>query len=252
MNPEVDLEGGHTFRPPSLTGERVKNGMIHTVDEGRSKDNKEFVALMNAVTEKHRDQGEVCVEKRREEFESIACDEGMLCWVRLDYCKLCCPCSVVFSCVVFVSLLFASSVVQFVVVGVVLCFVVVVLSLCSFSMMCRVVLPYIVFMLLCFTVLFIAVLFYLMLCSFSFVVLLLCVVVVVALCCWRLYCCFCCCCCCCVAVLCIFVLVCHVLVPHCVCVLVVLLSFLVQSFFETLQYCDEWRKFTSVSQSISQ
>ena len=60
--------------------------------------------------------------------------------------------------------------------------------------MCRVVLPYIVFMLLCFTVLFIAVLFYLMLCSFSFVVLLL--WVVVALCCWRLYCCFCCCCCC--------------------------------------------------------
>ena len=28
--------------------------------------------------------------------------------------------------------------------------------------------------------------------------------------------------------------------------------FLVQSFFETLQYCDEWRKFTSVSQSVSQ
>ena len=28
--------------------------------------------------------------------------------------------------------------------------------------------------------------------------------------------------------------------------------FLVQSFFETLQYCDEWRKFTSVSQSDSQ
>ena len=25
-------------------------------------------------------------------------------------------------------------------------------------------------------------------------------------------------------------------------------GFLVQSFFETLQYCDEWRKFTSVSQ----
>ncbi len=25
--------------------------------------------------------------------------------------------------------------------------------------------------------------------------------------------------------------------------------FLVQSFFETLQYCDEWRKFTSVIQS---
>ena len=96
MNPEVDLEGGHTFRPPSLTGERVKNGMVHTVDEGRSKDNKEFVALMNAVTEKHRDQGEVCVEKRREEFESIACDEGVLCWVRLDCCNLCCPCSVFF------------------------------------------------------------------------------------------------------------------------------------------------------------
>ena len=31
-----------------------------------------------------------------------------------------------------------------------------------------------------------------------------------------------------------------------------ILSFLVQSFFETLQYCDEWRKFTSVSQSVSQ
>ena len=29
-------------------------------------------------------------------------------------------------------------------------------------------------------------------------------------------------------------------------------SFLVQSFKETLQYCDEWRKFTSVSQSDSQ
>ena len=28
--------------------------------------------------------------------------------------------------------------------------------------------------------------------------------------------------------------------------------FLVQSFFETLQYCDEWRKFTSVSQSVSE
>ena len=28
--------------------------------------------------------------------------------------------------------------------------------------------------------------------------------------------------------------------------------FLVQSFFETLQYCDEWRKFTSVSQSVTQ
>ena len=27
--------------------------------------------------------------------------------------------------------------------------------------------------------------------------------------------------------------------------------FLVQSFFETLQYCDEWRKFTSVIQSFS-
>ncbi len=26
--------------------------------------------------------------------------------------------------------------------------------------------------------------------------------------------------------------------------------FLVQSFFETLQYCDEWRKFTSVSHSV--
>ena len=29
-------------------------------------------------------------------------------------------------------------------------------------------------------------------------------------------------------------------------------AFLVQSFKETLQYCDEWRKFTSVSQSVSQ
>ena len=29
-------------------------------------------------------------------------------------------------------------------------------------------------------------------------------------------------------------------------------SFLVQSFKETLQYCDEWRKFTSVSQTVSQ
>ena len=28
-------------------------------------------------------------------------------------------------------------------------------------------------------------------------------------------------------------------------------QFLVQSFFETLQYCDEWRKFTSVSDSVS-
>ena len=27
--------------------------------------------------------------------------------------------------------------------------------------------------------------------------------------------------------------------------------FLVQSFFETVHYCDEWRKFTSVSQSVS-
>ena len=26
------------------------------------------------------------------------------------------------------------------------------------------------------------------------------------------------------------------------------IPFLVQSFFETLQYCDEWRKFTSVSE----
>ena len=26
---------------------------------------------------------------------------------------------------------------------------------------------------------------------------------------------------------------------------------LVQSFKETLQYCDEWRKFTSVSESVS-
>ena len=30
------------------------------------------------------------------------------------------------------------------------------------------------------------------------------------------------------------------------------IPFLVQSFFETLQYCDEWRKFTSVSQSVSE
>ena len=30
------------------------------------------------------------------------------------------------------------------------------------------------------------------------------------------------------------------------------MSFLVQSFKETLQYCDEWRKFTSVSQSVSE
>ena len=29
-------------------------------------------------------------------------------------------------------------------------------------------------------------------------------------------------------------------------------SFLVQSFKETLQYCDEWRKFTSVIQSVIQ
>ena len=28
-------------------------------------------------------------------------------------------------------------------------------------------------------------------------------------------------------------------------------AFLVQSFFETLQYCDEWRKFTSVIKSLS-
>ncbi len=28
-------------------------------------------------------------------------------------------------------------------------------------------------------------------------------------------------------------------------------QFLVQSFFETLHYCDEWRKFTSVIQSFS-
>ena len=76
MNPEVDLEGGHTFRPPSWTGESVKNNVNRAVDEGRSKDNKDFVALMNAVSEKHRDQGEVCVEKTREEFESIASDEG--------------------------------------------------------------------------------------------------------------------------------------------------------------------------------
>ena len=29
-------------------------------------------------------------------------------------------------------------------------------------------------------------------------------------------------------------------------------SFLVQNFKETLQYCDEWRKFTSVSESVSE
>ena len=29
-------------------------------------------------------------------------------------------------------------------------------------------------------------------------------------------------------------------------------SFLVQSFKETLQYCDEWGKFTSDSQTVSQ
>ena len=34
--------------------------------------------------------------------------------------------------------------------------------------------------------------------------------------------------------------------------LIKLPSFLVQSFKETLQYCDEWRKFTSVSDSVSQ
>ena len=70
------MEGGHTFRPPSLTTEQYRNGVEKTVDEGRSKDNKEFVALMNAVSEKHKDQAEVCVEKIREEFESIASDEG--------------------------------------------------------------------------------------------------------------------------------------------------------------------------------
>ena len=29
-------------------------------------------------------------------------------------------------------------------------------------------------------------------------------------------------------------------------------QFLVQSIFETLHYCDEWRKFTSGSQAVSQ
>ena len=104
MNPEVDLEGGHTFRPPSLTGESLKNGLNPTVDEGRSKDNKEFVALMKTVSEKHRDQGEVCVEKTRVEFENIASDEGtswfcsiagfctcfFLCYVVLYCCLLLC------------------------------------------------------------------------------------------------------------------------------------------------------------------
>ena len=33
---------------------------------------------------------------------------------------------------------------------------------------------------------------------------------------------------------------------------VMVVWFLVQSFKETLQYCDEWRKFTSVIQSFSQ
>ena len=75
VTPEVDLEGGHTFRPPSLTTEQDRNGVQQALDEGRSK-TKEFVALMNSVSEKHKDQGEVCVEKTREEFENIASDEG--------------------------------------------------------------------------------------------------------------------------------------------------------------------------------
>ncbi|CAB3996286.1 sestrin-1 isoform X1 [Paramuricea clavata] len=74
VTPEVDLEGGHTFRPPSLTTEQDRNGVQQALDEGRSK-NKEFVALMNAVSKKHKDQREVCVEKTREEFENIASDE---------------------------------------------------------------------------------------------------------------------------------------------------------------------------------
>ena len=32
--------------------------------------------------------------------------------------------------------------------------------------------------------------------------------------------------------------------------MIVLSLFLVQSFKETLQYCDEWRKFTSAIQSV--
>lgn len=78
ITPEIDLEGGHTFRPPSLTADQDSNGVESSADEVRSKDNKEFVALMKTVSEKHKEQGEVCVEKIREEFENIASDEGLL------------------------------------------------------------------------------------------------------------------------------------------------------------------------------
>ena len=84
VTPEVDLEGGHTFRPPSLTTAQDRNGVQQAIDKGRSKDNKEFVALMNAVAENHKDQGEVCVEKTREEFESIASDDGNILYM---YCR---------------------------------------------------------------------------------------------------------------------------------------------------------------------
>ena len=60
--PKIDLDGGHTFSPPSFTTDHDGNSMDNTVNKGRSKDNKEFVALMNAVSAKHKDQGEVSVE----------------------------------------------------------------------------------------------------------------------------------------------------------------------------------------------
>ncbi|XP_028414580.1 sestrin-1-like [Dendronephthya gigantea] len=75
VTPEIDLEGGHTFRPPSLTTDHDSNGLDNDVHTGRSRDNKELVALMNAVSEKQKDQGEVSVEKIRQEFENIASDE---------------------------------------------------------------------------------------------------------------------------------------------------------------------------------
>ena len=77
VTPEIDLEGGHTFRPPSLSTQQERNGIDHAVKEGRSNDNKKFVELMNAVSEKHKKQGEMCVDEIREQFENIASDEGM-------------------------------------------------------------------------------------------------------------------------------------------------------------------------------
>lgn len=76
ITPEVDLAGGHTFRPPSLSRECERNGIQEEVDELRRGETKVFVALMKTVSEKHKGRSEHSVEKSREEFESIAGDEG--------------------------------------------------------------------------------------------------------------------------------------------------------------------------------